>query len=129
MKGAGVDCGSYLAEWLIEIGKVSREDLVDLGLYTQDWFQHTSNERYLLRLMRHAQKTAETICMGTVDAKPGMIALFRVVGSKRFNHGGIITKWPFMIHAAHPCVKEVNCVTHWLTAHREMCLFDPWSNE
>jgi cell wall-associated NlpC family hydrolase len=130
VKGAGVDCGTLLAQYLIEIGKCTKEDLEDIGLYTHDWFCHASSERYMLRLMRHAKKTAESICMGRTleDAKPGCLALFRVVGSKVFNHGGVVTNWPMMIHAANPVVKEVNVISHWLTAHREVVIFDPWSN-
>jgi cell wall-associated NlpC family hydrolase len=129
VKGAGVDCGTLLALYLQECGFCKKGDFDDVGIYHHDWFQHDRTERYLLRLMRHAPKILDTICRGTVDAKPGTLALFRVVGSKIFNHGGIITHWPFMINAIQPCVKEINCVNHWLTGQREMVLFDPWSNE
>lgn len=129
VKGAGVDCATLLAAYLIEIGKCTPEDFDDVGIYSHDWFQHQSSERYMLRLMRSAPRVLEASCIGTVDAKPGSLALFKVVGSRVFNHGGIITKWPFMVHAADPCVKEINAVSHWLTARREVSIFDPWSAE
>jgi hypothetical protein len=126
IKGAGCDCATLLAEFLIECGFSQREDL---GLYSHDWFQHTNDERYLLRLIRHAPKMLETVCAGTVDAKPGSLALFRAVDGRLYNHGGIITKWPFIVHATADGVKESNAVTYWLTAHRAIAIFDPWSNK
>lgn len=127
VKGAGVDCGTILALYLEECGFAKRSDFDDVGIFHHDWFHHAKSERYLLQLMRHAPKVLKTICRGRVNAEPGSLALFRVVGSKLFNHGGIVTKWPMMIHAEDPKVKEVNASTHWLTAHREVVIFDPWS--
>jgi cell wall-associated NlpC family hydrolase len=123
VKGAGCDCASLLAEFLIECGFAEREDL---GVYSHDWFCHTSNERYMFRLIRHARKTIEGRCRGTVEAHPGDLVLFKLPGSKLYNHGGIITRWPHMIHATGPVVKEQNCVTHWMTGFTEFAVFDPW---
>lgn len=128
VKGAGCDCATLLAEYLIEIGAATREDLEDLGFYSHDWFCHDSAERYLLRLMRHARLVAETICRGTPDAAPGNIVLFRTVGSKRFNHGAIVTKWPFGMHTVHPKTIESNLTSHPLTGHHEMAIFDPFGS-
>lgn len=129
VKGAGVDCATLLALYLEECGFAQKNDFDDVGIYTGDWFQHARSERYLMRLIRHAPKVLDTICRGTVDAKPGSLVLFKVVRSRLFNHGGIITKWPFMIHAQDPCVKEVDATKFFLTSHREMAIFDPWSSE
>jgi cell wall-associated NlpC family hydrolase len=118
-----VDCATLLGEWLVECNLADREDL---GLYSHDWFCHAHDERYMMRLIRHAPKTLEGICRGTVDAKPGSLILFRVAGSKLFNHGGIITEWPRMVHAADPKVAEQNCTTHHMTGFTEMSIFDPW---
>jgi cell wall-associated NlpC family hydrolase len=126
VKGAGVDCGTLIAEYLIEIGAATRQELEDLGFYTDDWFCHATNERYLLHLIRYAHKVLEGRCRGTVEVEPGSLILFRVVGSKYFNHGGILTHWPFMVHAEYPVVKERNCVTHHLTGFTEFAVFDPW---
>lgn len=126
VKGAGVDCATLIACFLRECGLAIEEDL---GVYGHDWFCHAKDERYMMRLIRHAPKTLETICRGTVDAKPGSLALFRCVRSKLFNHGGIITKWPMMLHATSDGVKESNATQHFLTSHMEMSIFDPWSHE
>lgn len=127
IKGAGVDCATLLSGYLQECGFAKSEDFDGLPIYSHDWFCHTSNERYLLKLMRHAPKVLEAICRGTVDAKPGSLALFRCVRSRVFNHGGIVIKWPMMLHATHEGVKESNVTQHFLTSHMEMCIFDPWS--
>lgn len=126
VKGAGVDCASYIACYLRECGLAVDQDL---GVYSHDWFCHAKDERYMLRLIRYAPKTLDAICRGTVDALPGSLALFRCVRSRLFNHGGIITKWPMMLHATPDGVKESDATQHYLTSHMEMSIFDPWSNE
>lgn len=124
VKGAGTDCGRLLAECLIARGLAEREDL---GVYSHDWFCHDSGDRYMMRLLRHAAKTMEGICRGTIDAKPGCMILFKTATSKVYNHGAIITHWPFVIHATADGVKESNATRHYLMAHMQMCIFDPWS--
>lgn len=126
VKGAGVDCATFLAEYLTEIGASTRADLEDLGFYAHDWFCHTSSERYLLRMMRHARKVLDGRCRGTVAAEPGSMILFRLPGSRILNHGGVITRWPFMVHATGPKVQEANCTTHWMTGFVPFELFDPF---
>ncbi len=124
IKGAGADCGTLLAEYLIECGLCER---IDLGNYSHDWFCHTSNELYMLRLMRLARKTLEGIARPGLNAAPGSLALFRVAGSPVFNHGAIVTKWPFAVHAVYPKVEESDMSKHCLTAYKEVAFFDPWS--
>jgi cell wall-associated NlpC family hydrolase len=126
VKGAGCDCATLLAEYLIEIGAATYEELEQLGFYSHDWFHHATSERYLLHLVRYAARVAEGVCRGTVNAAPGSLVLFRVAGSRVFNHGGIITAWPLMVHATSDGVREQSATDHWLTSHREMAIFDPW---
>lgn len=124
VKGAGVDCARYLAEVMIEAGFCERESL---GLYSHDWFCNTTEDRYLFGLLRHARKTLEGICRGRPDnALPGCMALFKAVRSPLFNHGAIVTEWPMVIHAADPCVREIDATKHYMTSHTEMVVFDPW---
>lgn len=123
VRGAGCDCATLLVEYAIECGFAEREDL---GVYSHDWFCNTTEDRYLFGMIRHAKKTIEGICRGTVDAKPGCFVLFKVAGSRLFNHGGIVIQWPWILHAVDPRVTKSNAVTHYMTAHHEMCLFDPW---
>lgn len=126
IKGAGADCASFIAEYLIEIGATERQPL---GVYSHDWFHHTTEERYKFALMKHARVLAETVARGTPDAKPGDIVLFRVAESRVFNHGAVVTRWPMGIHALQPKILEVNLVTHALTGHRQMAIFTPWEEQ
>ena len=134
-KGAGVDCATLLGEYLIEIERTTEGALIEAGFYREcgaghnfshDWFLHTTRQEYLRGIMLFGRLVAETICRPGDGPEPGFIALFRSVGSERFNHGAIITSWPFGIHAADGLVRESNLATHRLTAYRPMDLFDPF---
>lgn len=131
VKGAGVDCATILfCVWrdcgIIppgEEGIFSDPSIVPTG---QDWFCHANEEKYMLRILRHADKVLQGISYPNMQAKPGNIALTKAVGSRRWNHGGIVTCWPMVIHAVDPVVEEANASTHWLWDHQEVCIFDPW---
>jgi NlpC/P60 family putative phage cell wall peptidase len=124
VRGAGCDCATLLAEYLIGIGAAGREDL---GVYSHDWFCHTSEERYMYALIRHAAKVLETVAAGRPAAQPGDLVLFRVARSRVFNHGGIVTSWPRVIHAAYPRVCAVNATLFPMTSHMEMAIFSPFT--
>jgi cell wall-associated NlpC family hydrolase len=125
LKGAGVDCATLLAEYLIEIGASEREPL---SVYSHDWFHHASEERYKYALLKHARQVVETICRGTPETRPGDLVLFKVARSRIYNHGAIVTGWPYGVHAFDPKVSEVNLLRHALTVHTEMAIFTPWSD-
>ena len=125
LKGAGIDCATLLAEYLIEIGACQREAL---GFYSHDWFHHATEERYKYALLKHAKQIAETICIGTPNAGPGDIVLFKVARSRIYNHGAIVTAWPHGVHAFDQSVAEVNLALHAALAHTEMAIFTPWSD-
>jgi cell wall-associated NlpC family hydrolase len=129
IKGAGCDCGTLLAEYMIEIGATTTEKLGDLGLYSHDWFCNTKDERYLRQMLRFCTLAAQSTCRPGAQAQPGDLVLFRVVGSRVYNHGAIITAWPRGIHAQHDGVREVDLVTHSLTAYRQMDVFNPFGSD
>ena len=123
VRQAGCDCATLLAEYAIACGFADREDL---GLYSQDWFCNASEERYLYGLIRHAPQAAKNMGCAAEHALPGCLVLFKVVGSRLYNHGGIVTVWPHMIHASSCGVMETNALQNPMTAGREKCIFDPW---
>jgi cell wall-associated NlpC family hydrolase len=123
IRGAGCDCATLLAEYLIAIGASHREDL---GVYSHDWFANTTEERYMYALMKYAAKTVEGVAFGTPAAQPGDLVLFRVARSRVFNHGAIVTNWPKAIHAAGAKVSETDVTQNPLTTHMEMAIFNPW---
>jgi cell wall-associated NlpC family hydrolase len=126
MKGAGCDCATLLAEYLLEVGRASEDELHELGFYSHDWFCHTTNERYLKNLMRYGRIVAEAKCRPGVRAQPGDLALFRTARSHLFNHGAIVTTWPNGIHAVDGMVRESDLSAHRLTGWKETAIFDPF---
>jgi cell wall-associated NlpC family hydrolase len=135
IKGAGVDCATLLAEYLIEIGAATEASLIEQGFYREggvshsyssDWFCNTSSQIYLRNLMRFGKLVAETICRGGAQAQPGDLVLFRVVNGRVFNHGAIVTAWPRGIHAEAEGVREVDLTGHPLTSFQPMDIFDPF---
>jgi len=121
IRGAGCDCETLLEAYLIEIGAAKE---FDLPVYSQDWFCNTTEERYRDELAKYATCTWEGRCVGTPPALPGDIAIYRVVGSKVYNHGGIVTSWPKAIHAyGDQGVCETRPALHPLTTHKEMAIF------
>jgi cell wall-associated NlpC family hydrolase len=125
-KGGGVDCGQLLAGYLPEIEAVTEAEVKEYGPYGSDWFHHTRDEIYLKELMKFGTLIAETICRGGQKIEPGNLVLFRSVGSRVFNHGAIITAWPFGIHANREGVCETDLIACSLTGHKQMDIFDPW---
>jgi cell wall-associated NlpC family hydrolase len=126
-KGIGVDCATLLGCYLIEIGAASQDLWKSLTPYSHDWFLHDSNERYLRGLVRFGFAAADDLCRTDAKAQPGDIVLFRCLSSKVFNHGAIVTTWPYGIHAEVHGVREANLTAHRLTAYRPMEVFDPFA--
>lgn len=123
LKSVGCDCATFIAEVLITCGLMPREDL---GVYSHDWFQHTEEERYMFRLIRHAAKTMEGVAYPSTRVEPGNIVLSKVVQSRVYNHGGIVTRWPRVVQAVHPVVNEVDVTTDPLWVPHQLAIFDPW---
>jgi hypothetical protein len=125
-RGAGVDCCTLLVEYLIEIGRIPAEAVESLPFYSPDWFLHAGSERYLRALMAYGTAIASGICRADARPAPGDLALFKVVGSRVFNHGAVVTAWPWGVHAGADGVREVDLVACPLTSFRRMEIFDPF---
>jgi cell wall-associated NlpC family hydrolase len=126
VKGAGVDCGTFLHCVYRNCG-IIREDDPFIERYSQDWFANAESERYLIHAMRHAAKIAEAVCNRSVKPDPGNFVLSRCVGSKRFNHGGIVVNWPVVIHAVAPAVETACVIDHRLWSYQQIAILDPWA--
>lgn len=134
VKGAGADCGTYLAEVLIGSELVTREEmdklLEEVGFYGHDWFCHETSypKRYLRMMMRNAKLLMEGVGYASTKTEPGNLVLSKVVNCENYNHGGIVTKWPRVMHCtADEGVCEVDVTTHWLWCPQKIAIFDPWS--
>jgi cell wall-associated NlpC family hydrolase len=126
VRGAGCDCATLISEYLIGIGAAAE---VPLFTYAQDWFCHTADERYFDELSKYAKCIWEGRCVGTPPAQPGDLAIFRVAGSKVYNHGCIVTGWPRALHCFNrdSGVIESRPALHSLISHHDMAIFDPWA--
>ena len=129
---AGCDCATLLSEYIVGIGRTSE---IPLFTYAQDWFCHTAEERYFNEVSKYAELVWEGRCIGTpAEARPGNLALFRAnIASgptPRYSHGCIVTEWPRALHAFHDRgVTEMRPALLPLTAHAEMAIFDPFTND
>jgi len=120
IKGVGADCGSLLFAVATEL------KLIDGSLpeFQQDWWLHANNERYMRSVMRFAKKVSEGICYRDTPIKDGCFVLSRAANSRFYNHGGIVTQWPRLVHAVDPKVEECDATVHQLWALREIAAFD-----
>jgi len=126
VKGAGVDCATFLYCVYKNCGIIRADDPFT-ERYSHDWFCNTESQRYALRAFRHAYKVAEGVCNRSLKPEPGNFLLAKSVGSRLFNHGGIVIAWPRVIHAVSPEV-EITCVMdHRLWCWKEVAVLDPWA--
>lgn len=122
IKGVGADCATLIYGIMRNVGIFEEQEI---GIFSHDWFCHTSEEKYLQRVLRHAYKLTEGTTYRSLEAKPGCICLFRTPSSKVYNHGAIVIKWPMIVHAIMPAVQQVNAVTHPMTTHQHVSVYDP----
>ena len=122
VKGAGCDCATLIAECLIAAGFAQREDL---GVYTLDWDKHTPDSRYLVGLRKHVTAKME----GVASRQNGRIQSGDIVlckaNSDKWNHGGIVTAWPMIVHAIAPAVEEIDASRHPMWSYHEIAIFTP----
>lgn len=126
VKGHGCDCGTLLVGVYTAAGIIEPEQL---SIYSHDWWLHVAEETYLTRVWRHAGKIAERIFYRSDTVEPGNIVLCRAAGSRVYNHGGIVTAWPLIIHALYEGVKEADATRHPMWAYHEIVVFDPWNKK
>jgi hypothetical protein len=133
VKGAGVDCATFPAEVLVASKLITREYMDELlkeaGFYGHDWFCHETSDpkRYLRLIMRFAKLLMEGAAYPSTHAEPGNLVLSKVVGSRNYNHSGIVTKWPRAMHCVEATgVDEIDVTTNPLWNPSQIAIFDPW---
>ena len=122
VKGAGVDCARLPLGVFRELGLLDEK----IEVFSQDWFCHASEDSYKLRVLRHARQVAEAIAYPTLDAKAGCVLLLKAPNGRVHYHGGIVTKWPLVVHAMYPAVEEIDASRHPMWMHKQVSIFDPW---
>ncbi len=125
VKGAGCDCATLI---LCVYRATGVFDDLTSDQHFSDWYHHARQERYLLWLMKHATKILEAVAYPSTRIEPGSIVAARVCGSKHYNHAGIVTKWPRIIHAVYPHVAEVDASKHSMWAFHQIAVFNPFQS-
>lgn len=126
VKGAGVDCALLILRAYQHCGIVPPDE--EAHRLSQDWWNHTTEEHYKLRVVRHCVKTVEAVTYKTMSgARPGDIVLLKTTGSKLANHGGIVLeKWPLIVHAIAPRVCVTDASKDFLWQFRTVEVYSPW---
>ena len=96
----GVDCAQSIYLIYRNCGLCDEMPLTE---YTPDYMCHRNVEIYLTNVTAH--------CREVTQPQPGDIALFKI--GRIFAHGGVVTKWPYIIHASRDakCVLEESAYT------------------
>ena len=87
LKGAGTDCLWFIVEVYQRAGVVTAPKI---PFYRPDFMQHQTRETYLEGLLEHGHQVCAPL--------PGDVAIFK--WGRIFAHAGIVTSWPWMLHAA-----------------------------
>lgn len=117
--GAGVDCGMLLVRAFVDTGMVKP---FDPRPYPPQWAFHQSAERYL--------SIVESLAVEIPGPpKPADLVLFKF--AKCWAHGGIVIKWPKIIHAnptinPHAPVRYEDCFASSDLKKRVPRFFSPW---
>ncbi len=124
VKGGGCDCGSFLMSVAVNCGYMTDRDM---EAYSDDCWAHWADEKYLKQVMANTTKVLECIAYRTgpgLPLAPGTLVLTKAARSNYFNHGGIVVKWPQIIHALVPYVEQTDITTHFLWAYKPIIAFD-----
>jgi cell wall-associated NlpC family hydrolase len=92
IKGAGCDCGMLLVRVYVDCGLIAP---FDPRPYPNQWHLHQRAERYM-----DIVKTLSREMDQGIEPGPGDIVLFHY--GHCYAHGGIVTRWPEVVHAMGP---------------------------
>jgi cell wall-associated NlpC family hydrolase len=133
IKGVGVDCAMIMIEVFSAVGLIKH---FDPRPYRPDWHLHQKEERYVNHLEEFMHRVEEYVPEGrgktakfnaeaVRNTQPGNVVVWRV--GRTFSHGGIITRWPYVIHASAPSqiVLEEKIQNNWLS-QRRLVIYSFW---
>lgn len=130
VKGHGVDCGQLIIRAFIDVGLVPP---FETGNYNHDWHLHRNEERYLEYVERYLKRIDDVEYPlkdreSSFSRLPGDVLVWRV--GRTFSHGGIVTRWPWIIHSSFPdrMVVEVELYNTPMSI-RPMRVYSFWGQE
>lgn len=102
IKGKGVDCAQIILESFREAGVPIT---YEVERYSSDWHMHRDEERYLSVVTRYmpadvTDQRPMTERGPGFNPLPGDVLLWKV--GRTFSHSGIVTDWPYVVHASLP---------------------------
>lgn len=125
VKGAGVDCGRFLAG-VMNGASVKQIDLGSLPNLSPQWFLHRPDESFLDQIRRFA---VEYELEPGRTPRPGDIVVARF--GRDYAHSAIVIDWPKVIGCA-----TGHCVTIWQDIRRspqygsrKLRYFDPFAKQ
>jgi cell wall-associated NlpC family hydrolase len=121
VKGAAIDCG-MLPYCVLRKFNLIPEFQPDW--LSDDWWQHASDERYLLMIQRYLKKLITCRVYRDTKVPLGALVLTKAYRSPRFNHAGICVGWPQVVHSVVPSAQEINVVFHPMWEKKELVVFD-----
>jgi cell wall-associated NlpC family hydrolase len=115
VKGAGVDCLTFLAEIYAAAGII--DPVREIPFYRLDAFRHRGDETYLEGLRGFGREVPAPA--------PGDVALFKM--GRLFFHSAVVVDWPQVIHAdAANGVIRADAVAGALKRLRPVRFFSPF---
>lgn len=90
LKGFAADCALFPLKVYESLDLIAPGPIPE---YSEQWFLHHSEELYMNAVIERG-------AVETTDLDPGNFCLWRV--GRCYSHGGIIIKWPVIIHALRP---------------------------
>jgi cell wall-associated NlpC family hydrolase len=120
VRGAGVDCAMLIVRVFVDSGLC---EAFDPRPYSDDWFLHRSDERYLGFVFNY--------CAEVQGACPGDVIVFRY--GRCYSHGGIVTVADplTIIHAYQPARRVIEEIVagngNLTTPSRRPRIFSYWA--
>lgn len=125
VKSGGCDCLTFPLEVMIACGLAKREELPH---YNQDWYHHTTEEKYILLLARYTEEIAESFATPTERRDKGNIIVVKTCGAQLFNHSAIIIDWPIGLHSIKDGgVTRTNLALDPMWLGNEIAIYDPFA--
>jgi cell wall-associated NlpC family hydrolase len=126
IKGVGTDCGMF--PYMVYRAFNLIPDLHDnCPTLEDDWFCHTTDQRYARIVERYFRRLIESQARREMlpEFLPGNLVLVQSFGSRVYNHGGIITAWPRVIHCSPDLgVAEVDVAADPFWANYRIASYD-----